>query len=177
LNNLRLQWAGDWRNLLRFKPGASLLWCRAETTTFTGFIFGWWLPTALALPWIFWRRRKEADGILGWALVWWISGWLVWLALMFLPDSARAHQGTLVTQLLGFSLLMWTARSLHRLVFLALAMVQMALFLGQWVSASPAMTGTVNPVSAIAAVAAALCLAAAILRGTITQGNQRISLM
>ena len=172
LNNLRLQWTGDWRNLLRFKPGASLLWCRAETTTFTGLIFGWWLPAALALPWILWRGRKAAGGIVGWALVWWISGWLVWLALMFLPDSARAHQGTLVTQLLGFSLLMWTALSLHRLVFLALAAVQMALFLGQWVSASPAMTGAMNPLAAAVAFSAALVLAGVILRGTIPRGNR-----
>jgi hypothetical protein len=167
LNNLQLQWAGDWRNLLRFKPGASLLWCRADTTTFTGLIFGWWMLAALALPWIIWRRRKEAGGILSWALAWWISGWLVWLALMFLPDSARAHEGTLVTQLLGFSLLMWTAFSLHRLVFLALAMVQMVLFFGQWVSASPALTGAMNPLAAAVALAAALGLAGVVLRGTI----------
>lgn len=170
--NLQLQWAGDWRNLLRFKPTADPLLRRVDETNFTGRTFGWWLPAAVALPWVLLRRRIPMGGVLGWALVWWISGWLVWLALMFLPGSASAHQGTLVTQLLGFSLLMWAAFSLHRIVFLVLTVMQIVTFMIVWVPASSVATDRANAVAVIVAAVAALCLIAVILRGTITRWNQ-----
>ncbi|HTT57044.1 MAG TPA: hypothetical protein VMF63_08045 [Opitutaceae bacterium] len=163
-NNLRLQGAGDWRNLVRFRPMADPGSRRGDETTFTARTFGWWLPAGLLLPWLLWQRRREPDTILRWAAISWFSGWLVWLALMFLPDSARAHQGTLVTQLLGFSLLMWASLSLHRVVFLLLAAVQAVAFLTQWTTALPAAAGPLNLVSAVAAVAATLALAAVVWR-------------
>lgn len=177
MNNLRLQWSGDWRNLLRFKPAADPLPRRGEEITYTARTFGWWLPAIVFLPWIVWRRRKEPDAILSSAAVWWIAGWVAWLGLMFLPDSARAHQGTLVTQLLGVSLLMWTALSLHRLVFLALALAQMAAFLTQWVSASPALAGAMNPLAAAVATCAALGMAGVVLHGTISRTDRRAAPM
>lgn len=163
--NLRIQWAGNWRDLRRFRPDADPLPRRAEETTFTFRIFGWWLPAALALPWLLWTRRKDSDRILARGLIWWICGWLAWLALMFLPDSARCHQGTLVTQLLGFALLMWAARSVHRLVFLLFAALQLAAFLVTWVGPSPEMTSPMNPLALAVAIPAAAGLAAVILAG------------
>ena len=166
-SNLQLQWTGNWRDLLRFRPAADPLPRRAEEITFTGRTLGWWLPVALALPWLLWTRRKDSDRILARGLIWWICGWLAWLALMFLPDSARCHQGTLVTQLLGFALLLWAAWSLHRLVFLLFAALQIAGFLATWVAPSPEMTSPANPFAAAVAVVTALGLASLVLAGMV----------
>jgi hypothetical protein len=165
-SNLQLQWTGTWRDLLRFRPAANPLARRVEEITFTGRTLGWWLPAALALLWVLWSRRRDSDRMLARASLWWVCGWLVWLALMFLPDSARCHQGTLVTQLLGFALLFWAAWSVHRLVFLLFAGLQIAGFLVTWVAPSPDMTSPANPLAAAVAIAAALGLAGLVVAGT-----------
>lgn len=166
-SNLQLQWTGHFGELLHFQTATDILSRRGEELTFTGRIFCWWLPAALLLPWLLWRRRKSPDGIVGRACLWWLAGWLAWLALMFLPDSARSHQGTLITQVLGFALLMWSAWSWRRIAFYLLAGLQAAEFLTQWVTASPRVVATPNLLPAVIAAAAGAILVVTIFRGAL----------
>ena len=173
-SNLRLQYAGNFGDLLHFKTADDIQSRRSEELGLTARIFSWWLPAALILPWFFWRQRKSPDSFFNGAALWWLAGWLAWLALMFLPGSADSHLGTLVTQLLGFALLIWTARSWRRAAFLVLASLQIAEFLGQWVTASPGTAGTTNFLPVVVAAAGGAILIFIIFRGALA-GNPSAS--
>jgi hypothetical protein len=118
------------------------------------------------VPWAAWRERKCSHGIIGWTMAWWLAGWLVWVALMFSPNQTIIHQGTLLTQLLGFALMAWCALRLSRAVFLACAALEIILFLVSWVPASAIVSGAISPLAFWVSIIAGLVLAEIIITGS-----------
>jgi hypothetical protein len=101
-------------------------------------------------------------------LTWLLGGLLVWIALMFSPNSATLHQGTLVTQLLSFTLLAWWAISLNRLFFAAIAVVNTIWFTVVWVPAGNFPAGPWQVLPAIAATLLATLLLWVIVRAVVS---------
>jgi len=163
--NWAFQWVGHWGGLATFRRGDPVDENRWEQFYYTAYTFGWWLPGLIILPWVAWQERRRGDGIIGWTAAWWLAGWLVWIALMFLPNSAGIHQGTLLTQLLGFTLMAWCALKLHRIVFLTCATLEAAWFIYTWAPASAMLRGNVSPLAAWVSIVAALTLADIIITG------------
>jgi hypothetical protein len=166
--NLTLQWVGHWSDLASLRPPVFVL-RRWEQCTYSAYGFAWWLPALVLVPWVAWREQKRGDGIVGWTVAWWLAGWLTWVALMFSPNQAIVHQGTLLTQLLGFALMAWCALRVSRAVFLACATMEVALFLVSWVPFSTPVSGAVSPLAAWVSIIAGLILAEIIVTGSQTE--------
>jgi hypothetical protein len=170
MSNLRLQTTGDWRPVLTLSlPDNFLAAARREQFAFTGYGFAWWLPALIALPWVAWRQRHRPDAFMTWTMAWWISGWLVGLALIFDTNGAVVHQGTPLTPLLGFALLAWSVLATNRFLFLALASAEIALFLETWISAAPDAGGPIDPLAAGVALVAGVILVSTIFAGTLVR--------
>ena len=85
---------------------------------------------------------------------------------MFLPYQAIMHQGTMLTQLLGFALMAGSALMLHRALFLASAALEAILFFHSWVPPSAVIHGSVSVPALVASVSAAAVLAVTIVVGS-----------
>ena len=72
---------------------------------------------------------------------------MVVTALLFVANAATVHQGTLVTQLVGLTLLAWWARALHRYFFAILVGLQIGWFLLLCVPAPGLDFGPLQPVA------------------------------
>jgi hypothetical protein len=164
--NLSYEWWGHWRELASLHPGNALYGCQWDQCSYFLYAFGWWLPALLILPWAVWRGSAAGDGMVGWTAAWWLSGWLSWIALMFMPETTLIHQGTLLSELLGFTLMAWCALRLHRVIFLACTALEVTWFLRSWVAASPIIDGAISPLAVAVSTAAGLVLAGIIVTGT-----------
>lgn len=171
LINLRLQFSGDWTTLLTFgglAPGPAV---RAEETTYTFRALAWWTLAIMAWPFLLVRARQRGISLAGYGqlLGWAAATLVVWIALMFVPHSAIIHQGSLVTQLLLFSLLTAGALQLNRWFFRLLAGVQLVWFAFVWTPRSPTTEGGLVPGAVGVGVVAGLALLAVIWRGSARQ--------
>jgi hypothetical protein len=155
--NLRQQFAGCWPDvpaLLGRHPGAAR---RADESSFLLRSLACW-NAALLVPilWIFRRpslpaaARRHLSGAAGWLG----AGLAAWLALLFTPGTATIHHGTLVTQLLAFTLLAAAAWHQGRRLFAPLATLQGAWFLWAWLPPGRGVEGA--PLPAAGLVIAAL---------------------
>lgn len=158
--NLRMQIGGRWPDgptLVGDRPGHAR---RAEETAFLlRSLAAWTLALAVPILWIFRRPRLPAAARrhLPAAAGWLLAGLAAWLALLFPPYGATIHQGTLVTQILAFTLLAACAWHQDRRLFAALALLQGAWFFYAWLPASARVEGSPAPgparMVAVAAVA------------------------
>jgi hypothetical protein len=170
--NFQGQWLGSWRELATLHPHDFLISNRWQQFTFTAYAFGWWLPALILLPWAAWWGHKQGDGIIGWTAAWWLAGWLAWLALMFLPNQAIVHQGTLLTQLVGFALMAWCALRMSRTIFLVCVAGEMLLFFLSWPPASATVGGVIDPLAVWVSIFAGLALLDTVVTGCLTEPAQ-----
>lgn len=159
--NLRLQVAGRWPDgptLAGDRPGHAR---RADETTFLLRSFAVW-SLALLVPilWIFRRPalpaavRHHLPAATGWLF----AGLATWLALMFLPNAATIHQGTLVTQLLAFTLLAACAWHQSPRLFTLLATLQGTWFFYAWLPPGAGVEGAAIPGPGMIATGIAIAL-------------------
>ncbi len=165
LVNLKVQWEGDWRALFPFSPSLLIRETRWEQCECPSYAYGWWLVALAILPWAIWREGRTGKGVMGWAASWWLAGWAAWVLLMFMANQATIHQGSLVTQLLGFALLTWSALRCHRLIFLGCATLEAALFVCSWVPLPGTLSGHVDPLAAAISILSGLVLVDIIITG------------
>jgi hypothetical protein len=162
--NLKLQFGGNWMQLCQ--PDLTEGWSslRRGEFYFTCRAFAWWLLALILMPVV--RLLKPSSG---WsfhlakarhAAAWLIIGWIIWIALMFVPGSAMLHQGTLVTQLVGFTLI---ALICNRAVFMTATILQIVWLAVAWVPPSNWVQGSFSPYLALAAAGSAVALASVAL--------------
>jgi hypothetical protein len=137
-DNLAMQGSGEWLAMPEFSSSQGR---RALETTYYLRSCGWLLPAGIfAWVWLALRRGWDAklrSQIIGrWAL-WILSAWLVWLALMFSPGFARAHQGTYVIPLVLYGLLLVSLFAVWPRVAWAIVAVQAVYFFATWWPAAP----------------------------------------
>jgi len=94
---------------------------------------------------------------------WLLAGLGAVTALLFVANAATVHQGTLVTQLVGLTLLAWWALTLHR-YFAILVGLQVGWLLLLCVPAPGLDFGPVQPVAMGLTVLAGVALAWTALR-------------
>ena len=130
--NLRVQFSGNWNELAQLRASSGWLSLRATETAFLVRACDWWLVALIApLLWFVRRETGPPQAVrreMIRALTWMGLGVFIWLALMFTPGAATIHQGSVVTQLLCFTLLAVAARYVSPVLFVTLALVQMAWF-------------------------------------------------
>ena len=164
--NLRVQFSGNWNELAQLRASSGWLSLRATETAFLVRACDWWLVALIApLLWFVRRETGPPQAVrreMIRALTWMGLGVFIWLALMFTPGAATIHQGSVVTQLLCFTLLAVAARYVSPVLFVTLALVQMAWFLAAWMPPSAAVEGRFDPPVAVIGAMAALFLLATI---------------
>lgn len=131
--NLQMQGQGEWLTLFDFKPSpfrkyvelafylrSAGLYLLVGVVCWGALLFGKNLRRGLDLR------------LCGQAFLWMLATWIAWLALMFIPLSAVAHQGTYVIPLLLYILLLTaTFKVLGRLAPVIL-LVQSVYFFVVW---------------------------------------------
>ncbi len=130
-SNLRMQFGGNWSRLAHPFSPANRANIRFDEFYCTIFSLSFWIFAA-PIPLIQMARRSTPSPEARRACAWLMLGLAAWLALMFRPESASIHQGTMVTQLLGFALLAWSALRFNRWLFFALFVLQAVWFLLIW---------------------------------------------
>jgi hypothetical protein len=152
--NFSMLFAGDWRE--PFNPWANASVRRSNDVAFPLHTASAWTLGLAALAWLLCLRprllREHARVHLltsGWLL----GGVIVWVALMFSPDSVFTHQGSFVTQVLLLTLLAaWTWLA-GRIFFALVAAVQWIGFFTTWVGPSAAPHGLPDGLAVSVAVA------------------------
>ena len=130
--NFAYQNAGSWSHLLQ--PGAASF-RRTQEFFFYLRSAGFYLPAGVFAWLVIAVRRRRADlryGRIFLCALWVLSTWVVWLALMFLPDSAVAHQGTYAIALGLYALLLAGMISELPLLSFTVIGVQSVYFLATW---------------------------------------------
>ena len=168
-SNVRFQFEGRWPGLRDFDLSLKSTRLREGETVYTVRSWGAWILALLApLLWLV-RARPAPPAETRRALLelcwWFLGGACVWLALLFMPNTATIHQGTLVTQLLGPALLAVGAFQLNRWYFAALATFQAAWFALAWTPPSPLVEGRLLPAPALLAVICGMVLLALVWLG------------
>lgn len=158
-SNLRMQFWGDWSRYLRFVPAPDMINRRWDETEYAARSFGWWIVAVPALIIFFAVLGRRAGRFEVAALVWCLGGWLAAVLMLFNGTQATLHQGTLVTQVVGFALLCWVAGSVSRWFFLLVAGLQIVSFFLVWSAAAAPAAGPVNPLCAAVGLSAAAVLA------------------
>lgn len=149
-SNLRMQFAGNWADWLRFKPGLGLVQLRYGETMFLTRAWCGWNVALITLVVCFAQRRRLPVVVrvrFRDLAVWIGTGWLIWILLMFIPESATLHQGTLVTQVASLPLLAASVLYVSRRLFVALATVEAVWFVLAWSPLTPGMTGRLEPLA------------------------------
>lgn len=168
-SNLRFQLGGRWPRPRDFDFSLRSAALREGEAVYTVRSWSGWILALLApLLWLarvhpgpsMVPRRALSD-----ALLWLLGGMVVWLALMFIPNSATIHQGTLVTQLLAATLLVVCAFQLNRFFFAAVATFQAGWFGLAWTPPSHVVEGRLLAAPAALAVLAGILLLILIWRG------------
>lgn len=165
LANWRLQTAGDWKTLFHLGPRVVLLDTRWYQFDLTGYAFGWWILAALLIPIKIGSDLAKGRSLLLSLFLWLVLGWAAWLVLIFGANQAIIHQGTMVTQLIGFALLAWSALAVQRFIFVLLATLQIIVFCEGWIGWIGAGDRFVDPVALVAAALGGVCLLAVALGG------------
>ena len=160
--NLRMQLGTDWSPLLHVNSLAGPSDLRAGETTYMVRAWAWW-ACAWLVPLVWLARRGSAPPALPWAahratLAWFGAGIAVWLILMFTPNSASIHQGTLCTQLLSSGLLASWTLHFNRWFFASLATVQALWFAVAWAPPSHAVEGRLQALPLVLAALSAAAL-------------------
>ena len=133
-SNGLMQLRGDWTAVgLRSGGGvAELRNLRGDETTYTARSFSWWI-CGLAVPMLMFVRKLRPGADAGrrqlFMAAWVLAGLGAVTALLFVANAATVHQGTLVTQLVGLTLLAWWALTLHRYFFAIMVGLQVGWFL------------------------------------------------
>lgn len=133
-----LQFRGDWT--LSGLRGGAVDWraVRADEVVSVARSFSWWIVALAAPMLIFFRNRRGAESrFRGYRImvVWVLTGLVAVTVLLFVPNAATVHQGTLVTQLVALTLLACWALALHRYFFAILVCLQSGWFLLLWIPA------------------------------------------
>lgn len=168
-SNTLMQLHGDWTAAgLRSSGGvAELRSLRGDETTYTARSFSWWICGALVPVLIFVRKLRpgaDASRRQFFMAAWVLAGLVAVTALLFLANAATVHQGTLVTQLVGLTLLAWLALTLHRYFFAILVGLQIGWFLLLCVPAPGLDFGPLRPVAVVLTALAGAGLAWTALR-------------
>jgi hypothetical protein len=137
-DNLVLQGWGDWLSMPRFI--SSQRERRLESEFFLR-ACGWLLPSGiLAWGWIALRRRRDPAldlRVTGRWAAWLVFTWTIWLALMFVPDSPTAHQGSSVIGLVLYGLLLAGLFTAWPRLAWAIIVLQAVYFAMTWLPAAP----------------------------------------
>jgi hypothetical protein len=165
MSNVRMQLGGDWTaaGLRRGGGGAEVRALRGDETTYTARSLAWWLVALVAPAWLVLRpggvgrRARLMAGLV-------LAGLAAVMGLLFVANAATVHQGTLVTQLVGLTLLAWWALAWQRYFFVLLVGVQAGWFLLLWIPAPGLDFGPLQPVAVVLTTLAGTGLAWTALR-------------
>lgn len=133
VTNLSLQFEGDWAHLWRADSSQMRRYVEAAFYLRSASFF---LPAGM-LAWLVITRRRKSAVELDFSLIvraclWMVSSWLVWLALLFTPLAALAHQGAYVIPLLLYMLALTPILALSSRIGAALAILQLVSLLAVW---------------------------------------------
>ena len=163
-SNVLMLFRGDWTLArLRTEGGwVELRRLRGDEFTYTARSFSWWISGLVITVFYLFRKGRPAAALGRRQLfmtVWVLAGLVAVTALLFVANAATVHQGTLITQLVGLTLLAWWALTLHRYFFTILFCSQVAWFLLSWIPVPGLDFGPLQPVAAgITALAGAALL-------------------
>lgn len=166
--NFSMLFHGEWKNLL--SPTTARAYDRrVQEAAYPLRAIGGWALALGAVGWLAWFAKKTRRNLRPWrdrgtahllALGWLALTLVIWVSLMFFPNSVLVHQGSLVTQLLALGLLCASALLAGRWFFGALAVVEIFLFAFTWLAPSPAVA-TIPP--HLPAILTAACAALAVI--------------
>ncbi len=108
LANLRLQVDGHWTEIAKYTKDSLDVRQQSEFTIPLRALAWWPICVCVLLSPAFWQSEKNQRSIMGMRgelLVWTVLSYLIWIALMFLPNNALIHQGSYMSQLGLFVLL------------------------------------------------------------------------
>ena len=158
--NVQMQFRGDWKVAERRDEIRGWLTLKADEGTYFARALAWWLVAAMVPLWVLLKRTRRGDGGIrreGFMAAWVLTGLVAIVALLFEPNAATVHQGTLITQLVSLTLLAWWALAFNRWFFGGLVLLQCAWFFWVWVPFPGRDFGSLQPavvgLTALAAVA------------------------
>ena len=157
MSNWRLQWGGHWAEAFTFRLPKDFIDGRWDESEMTLRSFGWWIVAFPALAWVLVRRKTPLGRL---AFVWWLLGAALAIDLLFQPMQATVHQGTMLTQLVGFALLFYAAIAVSRWLFAAIFLLQLVSFLKLWLQPTPDAVAPLMTSSAVVAGGCAFLLLA-----------------
>ena len=169
-DNLEIMFLGEWRHLLTTRDRAAIAGRRSEEIFHTFRTAATWILGAAALPVLLWlrfrtkRRFPTADFSSpplprhALSLAWLALTLALWLALMFLPFGTLVHQGSYVVPLLLLGLLTGWTLLLSRRLWIALALLQLALFTLTWMPPNLPVVAQPQPFAIAAAALSALVI-------------------
>ncbi|HRE83602.1 MAG TPA: hypothetical protein PLN52_21330, partial [Opitutaceae bacterium] len=127
ISNLKLQIGGGWKTMFSGERGAAH-GKKSDEFFFTVRTLAWWLSGLLVLPFAYTaiRRQKPVVPVIKFhasLLAWSLLTYMIWIALMFIPNSAFIHQGSYVSLMALFVLLAaWLSLASPMLISIILAL-------------------------------------------------------
>ncbi|MBI5689405.1 MAG: hypothetical protein HZC55_04855 [Verrucomicrobia bacterium] len=163
VRNLQYQVGGDWRWWLDGSR-AGVKGRREDEFFLTGRALTWWVLGLLALPFALARSRAAPWRLQAVFVVWTLATLAVWCGLMFTGGSAVVHQGSYAVMLVLFTLLSAWAELASPWTLAVVAVAQGFTFATTWVTGTPLIGNTPDPVAAGLAAVAVIGLAALVVR-------------
>ena len=176
--NLEIIFLGEWRHLLTTRDREAIAGRRSEEIFHTFRSSAAWILGAAALPVLLVPLSSvpcppspvpcPPSSVLrppfplprhALSLAWLALTLALWLALMFHPFGTLLHQGSYVVPLLLLGLLTAWTLLLSRRLFIALALLQLALFTLTWMPPNLPVTAAPQPFAIAAAAVSALVIA------------------
>ncbi len=136
--NLWIQGVGEWSNMAVLSSSQAR---RGLEVVYYLRSCGWFLPAGIAAwGWVALCKRSESGlrfRAAGQWAVWCVSIWVFWLALMFIPVSAMAHQGPYMIPLVLYGLLLAGIFTAWPRLSWVIVAVQAVYFVSTWLPAAP----------------------------------------
>jgi hypothetical protein len=143
--NLVMQFKGDYRGLVDPRS-AGMLERRADEFSHSFRAVGWWnlgwLLCPIAFVYSAWNRDLTSF-LYRWRqlALWAFSTFVVWIGLMFMPNSATIHHGSYALQLMLFVIPAVMLAKLAPGVLVGVAGLSVAVFFATWVPMPPWLEG------------------------------------
>lgn len=162
-SNLKLQIGGGWKTMFSGERAAAH-GKKSDEFFFTARTLSWWLSGLLVMPFVYAiiRRQKSVGPVIEFhasLLTWSLLTYIVWIALMFLPNSAFIHQGSYISLLTLFALLAaWLSLASPILIPIILAL-QVFTFMTTYFVSNDVVSGSPDGLVTVFMIASAgLCL-------------------
>jgi hypothetical protein len=159
VQNFRMLGNGNW--LAPFDPRADAVARRTDDVAWPLRTTAGWTLGLAALPWLVFARGREVRGFARQHALtagWLAGGLVMWLALIFAPNTFFTHLGSYVTQLLLLALLAAWARLAGRIFFLLVAAVQWIGFAATWLAPAAHWSAPLDRLATSVAVASGTAL-------------------